>query len=149
MGVVVVIEFADAAIQTIRHEGEKAYPRECCGLLLGRTAGGRLAVASAFPCRNLKADVSYDRYEVDPRDFLRADRLARDQGLEVIGAYHSHPDQPAKPSPVDARESLQGFLYVIVEVREGRAGRVRSWLALGDGEFRELAIRPAAGDGDW
>lgn len=139
-----VIEFADGVIPVIRREGERAYPAECCGLLIGRAAEERYFVASAYPCRNLKADEAA-RYEVDPRDFLRADRLAREQGLDVIGAYHSHPDQPPAPSPVDAREALQGFVYVIVEVRAGKASELRSWLCTGDQRFRELEVRPAAG----
>lgn len=138
-----VIDFADGVIPTIRREGERAYPVECCGLLIGRATEKGYHVASAYPCRNLKADEAA-RYEVDPRDFLKADRFARDLGLDVIGAYHSHPDQPPIPSPVDAREALEGFVYVIVAVRAGKAGELRSWLCTGDQRFRELKVRPPA-----
>ena len=63
-----------------------------------------------------------------------------EQGLEVIGAYHSHPDLPPVPSPVDAQEAFGGFAYVIVEVRKGRAAEMRSWLFFDDEGFREQTI---------
>lgn len=86
------------------------------------------------------ASLANDRYEVDPQDFLRADRLARERGLEVIGAYHSHPDHPPSPSRVDAEEAIDGFIYVIVAVKMGQATEMRSWFFRGD-DFRELAIK--------
>ena len=88
----------------------------------------------------MRAGEADDRYEIDPHDFLRADRLAGEQGLEVIGAYHSHPDLPPVPSPVDAQEAFGGFAYVIVEVRKGRAAEMRSWLFFDDEGFREQTI---------
>lgn len=130
------------AIQTVRSEGEKAYPGECCGLLIGLASRGEYRVASAYPCRNLFAGKSDHRYEIDPHDFLRADRWARDQGMDVIGAYHSHPDHDPRPSQCDAEHAFGGFPYLIVSVQKGRAREMRSWLYCGEGGFREQVIVP-------
>lgn len=50
---------------------------------------------------------------MDPRDHLAALRSARRRGLDVVGAYHSHPHSPAQPSPTDAREAFGGFIWLI------------------------------------
>lgn len=84
-------------------------PRECCGLLLG-TGDEILDVVAA---RNV-ADRPESQYLVDPRDHLRAVREARTRGLQVIGAYHSHPRSQAIPSATDAAEAFAHFLFIIV-----------------------------------
>jgi proteasome lid subunit RPN8/RPN11 len=121
-----------AAVVTgmIEHAREEA-PRECCGLLVGKGD----AVARSVRARNL--DATATRYLIDPADHFAAIRTARAEGLEVIGAYHSHPSSAAIPSETDIAEASNGadFLYVIVslvddEVRayrivDGRPVRIR------------------------
>ncbi len=84
-------------------------PCECCGLIVG-TAGRAHAV---WPARNV-AEPPTARYRVDPADHFAALRYARARGLDVIGAYHSHPRTAAVPSERDRHESLTDFVYVIV-----------------------------------
>ena len=66
-----------------------------------------------------------DRFYLDPRDYMRADRAARAQGLDIVGCYHSHPDHPAIPSERD-RVGAQGvgggssFSFLIQSVRRAR-----------------------------
>ena len=87
-------------------------PRECCGLLVGKVD----AVVRSVRARNLDAKAT--RYLIDPEDHFAAIRGARAQGLEVVGAYHSHPSTTAVPSPTDIAEANSGsdFLYVIVSL---------------------------------
>ena len=59
------------------------------------------------------ADDPLRRYLIDPRDHLRAIREARARGLQVIGAYHSHPRSAAVPSATDAAEGFGDFVFVI------------------------------------
>ena len=100
---------ASALQEMLAHAREEA-PRECCGLLVGRGE----AVARIIRARN--ADVKATRYLIDPADHFAAIRSARADGLEVIGAYHSHPSSAPVPSPTDIAEANCGsdFLYVIV-----------------------------------
>jgi proteasome lid subunit RPN8/RPN11 len=95
----------------LAHAREEA-PRECCGLLVGK--GG--SVERSVRARNL--DASATRYLIDPEDHFTAIRAARAQGLEVVGAYHSHPSSAPVPSPTDVAEANSGsdFLYVIVSL---------------------------------
>lgn len=111
-----------------------AQPRECCGLLLG--APGRItrAVAAA----NVAADPTRS-FEVDPAVLLATHRTSRDEGLRVLGHYHSHPNGRADPSPRDAARALaDGQLWLIVA-----GDSITAWLAGATGlhgRFRPVAL---------
>lgn len=133
----------------IARHAEETYPNECVGLLLGRIDGMRTEVAEVFPAPNrwtaevgltpTDADHSQrDRFYLDPRDYLRADRTASARGLDVVGCYHSHPDHPAIPSPRDltgaqAIGSGSRFVFLIQSVHSGRAAELTAWLLVDDG----------------
>jgi proteasome lid subunit RPN8/RPN11 len=95
-------------LQHARYEA----PRECCGLLIGTDA----SIVRAIRARNL--DAAATRYLIDPADHFTAIRAARADGLEVVGAYHSHPSTAAVPSPTDIAEADSGsdFVHVIVSL---------------------------------
>lgn len=99
----------------LRHARETA-PAECCGLLIGTP--GR--ILRAHPARNVHASAT--RYLIDPADHFAAIRQAREAGLDVIGAYHSHPASPPVPSATDLDEALPSFFYLIVAPRSGDVG---------------------------
>jgi len=113
------------------------HPRECCGLLLG-TSGRAFA---AWPARNL-AETPTTRYRVDPAEHFAALRYARARGLDVVGAYHSHPRTGAVPSERDLTEALSDFVYVIVgPLSDGRPAPVSAWW-LAEGNFVEIRLVP-------
>jgi proteasome lid subunit RPN8/RPN11 len=93
-----------------------AAPEECCGLLLGQDA----EVREIYPARNAHA-TPRTRYLIDPADHFAAMRRARAAGLEVIGAYHSHPASAAEPSDTDTAEAIPGFYYLIVSPTTAQA----------------------------
>ncbi len=78
-----------------------AWPRECCGLLIGRCVDGAQIIDEVRPCKNLLADGQNDRFEIDPQDRFDAMRQARSMGREILGHYHSHPNGVAAPSKTD------------------------------------------------
>jgi proteasome lid subunit RPN8/RPN11 len=54
---------------------------------------------------------------VDPVDHFEAIRTARNEGLEVVGAYHSHPVSLPQPSETDlSQANYPHFVYVIVSL---------------------------------
>lgn len=108
-------------------------PRECCGLLIGTDT----EIVEAVAARNL-AEPADSRYLVDPRDHLRAIRDARRRGLQVIGAYHSHPRSAAAPSVTDAAEGFAHFLFVIVGLGAERP-EVTAW-TWADGNFTAVPL---------
>jgi proteasome lid subunit RPN8/RPN11 len=101
----------DVIRDMLAHAREEA-PRECCGLLVGTGE----SVVRSVRARNLDAKAT--RYLIDPEDHFAAIRAARAEGLEVVGAYHSHPSSTPVPSATDIAEanSGSGFLYVIVSL---------------------------------
>jgi proteasome lid subunit RPN8/RPN11 len=130
---------------TVRREIEAwataGHPHETCGLLLGRARGDRVEVAAALRANNLDTERARDRYELDPRDFLAGDQLARDSGMEIVGIWHSHPDHPAEPSETDRLAAWEGWCYLIVAVTRGGVDAMRSW-RLASGRFTEESINP-------
>lgn len=102
---------------------EQGYPHEACGILVGR----RQTVQQIFPAKNLNQERAQDRYELDPNDFKKADETARQQGLEIIGFYHSHPDHPPDASKMDIERAWEGYCYLIVSVLKGRLDSFKTW----------------------
>lgn len=100
----------------------RALPDEGCGLLLGSAEG---LVADVVPSPNVAKSARV--YEIDSRVLLRAYRRADDEGLEVIGVFHSHTHSEAYPSPTDVAQAPDpAWHYVLVSLREVPA-TVRSY----------------------
>jgi len=119
----------------------RALPAECCGLLLGTPD----AVLDSMPAANI-ADDPTRRYLVDPRDHLQAIRIARQRGLEVVGAYHSHPRSSAQPSATDAAQAFGEFLWIIVGF-SGSSPDLRAWSWV-EGNFVPVTlVRVPEGEG--
>ena len=128
-----MLQLSFRQLEAIRRRARRAYPRECCGLLLGEPAEGGARVRATLPARNL--DPAPRRgYFVDPRALLRGHRAARRHGLEVVGYYHSHPDAAPAPSRRDAAEALPGASYVILAVPGGEPGASGSFRRDAEGQ---------------
>jgi [CysO sulfur-carrier protein]-S-L-cysteine hydrolase len=115
------VQIPDAAVEDMFSHAREEAPRECCGLLIGT---GDVVTRTV---RAANIDPSSARYLIDPTDQFNAIRLARVDGLEVIGAYHSHVASAATPSPTDIAEARNGpdFLYLIVSLSDGEVGAYR------------------------
>ena len=131
----IVLRIDAASLAELRRHGEESYPHESCGVLLGRDAGGGRKVTRVLRCGNERDDSPRNRYAIDPRELLRAQKMARQRGEEIVGFYHSHPDHPARWSPTDLAEAhWLGCSYVITRVAGGRAEATASFLLAGTGE---------------
>ncbi len=116
----------------LRAHGEETYPHECCGALLGRPETGGWQVIAAVRAGNTRTDSAHNRYQIAPAELVRIEREARQQGLEIAGFYHSHPDHPAQWSATDFAEAhWLGCCYVITEVAQGKAAITNSFLLAG------------------
>ena len=68
------------------------------------------------------------------------------QGLELIGWYHSHPDHPARPSEFDREHAWPWYSYVIVSVAAGQPQDMTSWRLADDrSHFLPEEVTPRAG----
>ncbi len=131
-------------LESIHSHGEREYPNECCGMLLGRADGTAKEVSEAVPLKNLRLDSSRaqellpledpgresekNRFLIDPLEQLWVEREARKRGLDVLGYYHSHPDHPARPSIYDREHAWPWYTYIILSVERGKAAEMTSWV---------------------
>jgi len=100
---------------------ERAYPQECCGLLIGRDeADSTIVVTRIVESRNIRTDRARDRFEIDPQVRISIEREVRDGTDRVIGHFHSHPDHPAQPSATDLEMAFEpDLIWVIVGIAGG------------------------------
>ena len=88
-------------------------PLEGCGLLLGATGDSAVDVVGT---RNAAASAIL--FEVDAADHLAVDRGARERGLEIVGAFHSHTHTDAWPSPTDVAAAVDPeWHWVVISLR--------------------------------
>ena len=113
--------------QEIREHGEKDYPHECCGAMLGAETGAGREVRALYPLVNRRDDSPRNRFSITPEDFRAAERAAIQRGLDLLGWYHSHPDHPARPSEFDREHAWPWYSYVIVSVEAGIPRDLTSW----------------------
>jgi proteasome lid subunit RPN8/RPN11 len=111
----------------MRQLAEATYPFEGCGVLVGRTSDRASIVTEVVEGHNLVTDRRHDRYELDPRDIIRAEKLARGRGDEVLGFFHTHPDHPARPSQFDTDRAWPGYHYVVIAVHSGHQVAATAW----------------------
>ena len=124
-----------ALYDDLRSHGEATYPNECCGILLGRADAGALRVTSLLRAGNTRTDSAHNRYHIAPSELIAAQRQAREQGLDIVGFYHSHPDHPAQWSTTDFAEAHWfGCAYVITTIAQGKAETTNSFLLTGTTE---------------
>lgn len=113
----------------IREHGERIYPHECCGFLLGRIEDGVARVQQTLPATNSRGDEEkHNRFTITPEASLIAEKAARKASLDIIGHYHSHPDHPARPSETDlAFATWPNSAFAIVSVQDGAARDLTCW----------------------
>ncbi|HYX84811.1 MAG TPA: M67 family metallopeptidase [Gaiellales bacterium] len=102
-------------------------PNEACGILAG--VGDRVERFHAAE----PDEPSPFYYRIDSRDQIRIMNAIEDDGMELVGIYHSHVSSPAYPSRTDAEQAFwPDAVYVIVS------------LAAGDADVRGFRIRDMA-----
>jgi proteasome lid subunit RPN8/RPN11 len=136
----------------IESHGERGYPDEICGFLIGSVSGNDKTVTALREIENAwddsgtpefagtgGADFSTEsrrrRFAIPSDEYLRADKEARAEGLAILGFYHSHPDHPAFPSKYDlalAQEIFPGYSYIIVAIHGAKAVDITSWVLRDD-----------------
>ena len=124
-----MIQLATDQRNEIAAHGERDYPHECCGLLLGTFAAGSLkTIAEIYPISNAREEeAKRNRFLITPEEFMEGEQYAEKCGLDVVGFYHSHPDHPAVPSAYDLEHAWPLYSYIVVAISTGVAGDLRSW----------------------
>lgn len=139
MGDKVTLAISKELLDQIHVHGEKAYPEEGAGFLIG--SDGK--VEHILPLENAREDgARHNRFLITPEDYLQAELTADKLRLSLIGVFHSHPDHPNRPSEYDREWAQPFFSYIITTVNEGKATESRSWRLLEDrSKFEEEGIK--------
>jgi adenylyltransferase/sulfurtransferase len=124
-----MIRIEPAAWQVMVRHAVACFPRECCGILLGSTAGALRVVTEAVDCPNAYEGDRPDRFTIDPKDILRAQKREFSGGPSLIGFFHSHPNEDSYFSATDLANSWAGVSNVVLSVREGRFLVARCFIA--------------------
>lgn len=124
-----MITLNSAHLSEIREHGERDYPYEACGLLIGKFGDGNVkTVYESYPISNAREEsAKRNRFLITPEELMRGERYARDRKLDVVGFYHSHPEAPAVPSQYDLEHAWPTYSYIIVSVKSGRADDLNSY----------------------
>ena len=147
-----MIKISAALLRQIYDHTEASYPYECCGVLIGTTDVDKKHTVHAFrQCKNNNKERAADRYDMDPLDFMRAEREFEGSPWEIIGIYHSHPDHPSRASQTDTDRAGEimayAWSYIIVSVQNGKVASAQSWmLSEADNKFREEPLVTEEGD---
>src|SRR3977135_413387 len=112
---------------------------ECCGLLAG--AGG--VITRIFPAKNALA--SPTAYEVAPQEVFKLFRRMREEEVEHLGIYHSHPVTENVPSPRDIElAAYPNEAYFIISLLPAAPHPIRAF-SIRDGRVEELEMVIANG----
>jgi proteasome lid subunit RPN8/RPN11 len=125
--------------QILKH-AEEEYDNECCGFLLGITDKDE-NIFEIVKTENVNTENKKNRYTIDPFKLIETEDYAEQKGWEMIGVYHSHPNNPAKPSKYDLEHSFKNFLYIVVSVNQGKATNINCWKRK-DAEVEEFYMKP-------
>ena len=124
----------ESAVQSIVAHARGTAPDECCGLLVGTSAG----IDEAVRVRSLEPGPT--RYRIDPADHIALMKRLRGTSRSIVGAYHSHPRSSAVPSASDVAEAFYpDFVYLIVSLAAADRPECRAW-RIRDGAAEEIAL---------
>ncbi len=107
----------ETELEIIKKHATEIFPYEACGGLLGRLEGDDRVIVKVYSAENRFGKIAWDSFEIEPKDMLEMDKIARKENLEIIGFYHSHPNHPAIPSSFDINASWPYYSYVILSVK--------------------------------
>lgn len=136
-----MIRIETDAANVMYDDAKTAYPDECCGFMYGRQEGESRIVTKALPIDNAATENRKRRFVISPADYMKGERYADENGLDLLGIYHSHPNHPAVPSEHDRVAAQPFFSYVILSVMEDGVKSVRSWLLNEAEQFEEEQVK--------
>lgn len=134
------LNISTAARSQMIEDALRTFPDECCGFMFGSETEEGRTISAITVVDNYKEGDKRRRFEIKPSDYLRAERYAEENGLSLLGIYHSHPNHPSIPSEHDRVAAQPYFSYVIVSVYERQFRSLQSWQINEQSQFEEEQI---------
>lgn len=115
-------------------------PEESCGLVAGTAEDDILKAERVIPMTNAEPGDKSARYLLDAGEQFRAMRSTEADGLEIIGAFHSHVRSPARPSKTDlALAAYPEWAWIIVSLG-GPEPELKAY-SIDGGTYHEIPVR--------
>ena len=128
-------------LQLMHNHAINTYPEECCGFMFGADSRDDIRkIAAVKEAENVKTKNRERRFEIDPLEYLRAEKYAEKNGINLIGIYHSHPNHPARPSKHDLAQAAPSFSYLIMSVSKTGIENTTSWRLDVNNQFEEETL---------
>lgn len=122
-------KFNKIVLGLMESAAKKAYPGECCGILVGKKSEkGEIEVTEIREATNqIQGDQQATHFSIAPLSLYNIERELDSRGLEIVGFYHSHPDCKAILSDEDRKYMVPGLVYVILSVTANGVVDVKSY----------------------
>lgn len=107
------IHFSETLINTLTNYAVECKPHEVCGLLVG--VGVR--VKRVIPIPNI-SEHPESRYYMEPATLVKHLASVEEEGLSLLGFYHSHPSGEPIPSSTDIQQAhYPGAAHIIIGLK--------------------------------
>ena len=111
------IILAQSDFNTMADWAKEHLPEESCGLLAGIKDGDVRVVKKVYYLTNI--DHTNEHFSMDPKEQLSAIKDIRQNGYQMIGNFHSHPESPSRPSEEDKRLAFDPNIeYLILSLMD-------------------------------
>lgn len=135
----------ESTLTQVRKVIAQAGDTEEAGLLVGTPDG---QIRKVIRSRNIAQDTG-NTFEIDPRTIAAVQKRAADEGLVLLGSWHSQPTGSAEPSRADLKGGVADLPMLIVGAKGGDIRDVRVWQPKGKSawaegglDIGELSARP-------
>ena len=122
-------KFSKIVSSQMESAAKKAYPCECCGILVGKKSEkGEIEVTEIREASNqTQGEQKATHFRIDPLNLYYIERELESSNLEIVGFYHSHPDCKAILSDEDRKYMVPGLVYTIISVTAHGVVDVKSY----------------------
>lgn len=127
----------DVLVKEMAEHGLREFPNEACGLLAGRDG----EPVRFYAMRNL--DASPASYRLDPKEQLQVFDRMDEEGLDLLGIFHTHTHSEAFPSETDRRLAFYPeALYLVMSLSDREHPVLRAFRIV-EGQVTEEGLNGA------
>lgn len=130
-----MLRIDDVLFKEMAEHGLREFPNEACGLLAGRDG----EPVRFFAMKNL--DASPVSYRLDPKEQLHVFDEMDDEGLDLLGIFHTHTHSEAFPSETDTKLAFYPDAYYLVMSLSDREHPVLRAFRILEGEITEEELK--------
>lgn len=118
-----VLKLKESDYKSIIDYCEKNYPKESCGILAGKNS----IVEKIYFMKNV-SDTPQTCYFMEPKEQINVMKEIRENGMELVGIFHSHIDVKAYLSKKDIELAFYpDAFYVVISIIDGKFNQMNAF----------------------